>query len=135
MYMYISACAYLINRSPWFFGNNETDIFWTVGLLDTPKVESVTCEVLISGPISQELQCKILQWNFISKYVLDSTIASNYTTELTQTWQNWFWCIFRLTNIIDVTGASSYHGFLPVLVRSCIQHMTGEWNIPIEMIK
>ncbi|XP_076109103.1 E3 ubiquitin-protein ligase HUWE1-like isoform X2 [Mytilus galloprovincialis] len=30
----------------------------------------------------------------------------------------------KLTNIIDVTGASSYHGFLPVLVRSCIQHMT-----------
>ena len=25
--------------------------------------------------------------------------------------------------IIDVTGASSYHGFLPVLVRSCIQSL------------
>ncbi|XP_021341229.1 E3 ubiquitin-protein ligase HUWE1-like isoform X3 [Mizuhopecten yessoensis] len=30
----------------------------------------------------------------------------------------------KLNNIIDATGASSYHGFLPVLVRSCIQHMT-----------
>ena len=30
----------------------------------------------------------------------------------------------RLNNIIDATGASSYHGFLPVLVRKCIQHMT-----------
>ena len=27
----------------------------------------------------------------------------------------------RLNVIIDVTGAASYHGFLPVLVRSCIQ--------------
>ena len=33
---------------------------------------------------------------------------------------------FRINNIIDATGASSYHGFLPVLVRSCIQHMTGK---------
>ncbi|KAL5013532.1 hypothetical protein ScPMuIL_007802 [Solemya velum] len=30
----------------------------------------------------------------------------------------------KLTNIIDATGAASYHGFLPVLVRSCIHHMT-----------
>ncbi|XP_055882443.1 E3 ubiquitin-protein ligase HUWE1-like isoform X4 [Biomphalaria glabrata] len=29
----------------------------------------------------------------------------------------------RLNSIIDATGASSYHGFLPVLVRTCIQHM------------
>ncbi|KAK3600176.1 hypothetical protein CHS0354_039470 [Potamilus streckersoni] len=29
----------------------------------------------------------------------------------------------KLTNIIDATGAASYHGFLPVLVRTCIQHM------------
>ena len=27
----------------------------------------------------------------------------------------------KMTLIIDATGASSYHGFLPVLVRSCIQ--------------
>lgn len=27
----------------------------------------------------------------------------------------------KLTTIIDVTGANSYHGFLPSLVRSCIQ--------------
>jgi E3 ubiquitin-protein ligase HUWE1 len=27
----------------------------------------------------------------------------------------------KLINIIDVTGAASYHGFLPTLVRSCIQ--------------
>ncbi|XP_078678082.1 E3 ubiquitin-protein ligase HUWE1-like isoform X6 [Branchiostoma floridae x Branchiostoma belcheri] len=30
----------------------------------------------------------------------------------------------RLGNIIDATGAASYHGFLPVLVRSCIHAMT-----------
>ncbi|KAL3853804.1 hypothetical protein ACJMK2_017313, partial [Sinanodonta woodiana] len=29
----------------------------------------------------------------------------------------------KLNNIIDATGAASYHGFLPVLVRTCIQHM------------
>lgn len=29
-----------------------------------------------------------------------------------------------MTNIIEATGASSYHGFLPVLVRNCIQNMT-----------
>ncbi|XP_023930490.1 E3 ubiquitin-protein ligase HUWE1 [Lingula anatina] len=29
----------------------------------------------------------------------------------------------KLNAIIDVTGASSYHGFLPALVRNCIQHM------------
>ena len=33
----------------------------------------------------------------------------------------------RLVNIIDSTGAASYHGFLPVLVRTCIQHMIGMW--------
>ncbi|XP_046484252.1 E3 ubiquitin-protein ligase HUWE1 isoform X1 [Neodiprion pinetum] len=30
----------------------------------------------------------------------------------------------RLNMIIDVTGASSYHGFLPVLVRTCISTLT-----------
>ncbi|QQP39181.1 E3 ubiquitin protein ligase URE-B1 variant, partial [Caligus rogercresseyi] len=30
----------------------------------------------------------------------------------------------KLNTIIDVTGASSYHGFLPVLVRSCIASLT-----------
>lgn len=30
----------------------------------------------------------------------------------------------RLLMIIDVTGASSYHGFLPTLVRTCIQYLT-----------
>ncbi|XP_066587993.1 E3 ubiquitin-protein ligase HUWE1 isoform X2 [Prorops nasuta] len=30
----------------------------------------------------------------------------------------------RLNMIIDVTGASSYHGFLPVLVRTCISALT-----------
>ncbi|KAG4070284.1 hypothetical protein HA402_009847 [Bradysia odoriphaga] len=30
----------------------------------------------------------------------------------------------RLNMIIDVTGASSYHGFLPTLVRTCIQYLT-----------
>ncbi|XP_014678654.1 PREDICTED: E3 ubiquitin-protein ligase HUWE1-like, partial [Priapulus caudatus] len=30
----------------------------------------------------------------------------------------------KLNTIIDATGASSYHGFLPTLVRSCIHHMT-----------
>ena len=32
--------------------------------------------------------------------------------------------IFKLNTIIDVTGASSYHGFLPVLVRNCIASLT-----------
>ena len=36
----------------------------------------------------------------------------------------------RLVNIIDSTGAASYHGFLPVLVRTCIQHMIGTWHGP-----
>lgn len=30
----------------------------------------------------------------------------------------------RLNMIIDVTGAGSYHGFLPTLVRTCIQYLT-----------
>ena len=30
----------------------------------------------------------------------------------------------KLTTIIDVTGASSYHGFLPALVRNCIATLT-----------
>ncbi|XP_076049070.1 HECT, UBA and WWE domain containing E3 ubiquitin protein ligase 1 isoform X2 [Oratosquilla oratoria] len=30
----------------------------------------------------------------------------------------------KLSTIMDVTGASSYHGFLPVLVRSCIATLT-----------
>ncbi|XP_058791372.1 E3 ubiquitin-protein ligase HUWE1 isoform X2 [Phymastichus coffea] len=30
----------------------------------------------------------------------------------------------RLNTIIDVTGASSYHGFLPVLIRTCITTLT-----------
>lgn len=32
----------------------------------------------------------------------------------------------KLSNIIDCTGTASYHGFLPVLVRNCIQAMIGE---------
>jgi hypothetical protein len=32
---------------------------------------------------------------------------------------------FRLNSIIEATGANSYHGFLPTLVRNCIQAMTG----------
>jgi hypothetical protein len=30
----------------------------------------------------------------------------------------------KLSNIIDATGVSLYHGFLPVMMRTCIQHMT-----------
>ncbi|XP_076261399.1 HECT, UBA and WWE domain containing E3 ubiquitin protein ligase 1 isoform X2 [Rhynchophorus ferrugineus] len=32
----------------------------------------------------------------------------------------------RLSNIIDVTGAGQYHGFLPVLVRNCISSLTSQ---------
>ncbi|CAH1120985.1 unnamed protein product [Ceutorhynchus assimilis] len=32
----------------------------------------------------------------------------------------------RLNSIIDVTGASQYHGFLPVLVRNCIVSLTND---------
>ena len=32
----------------------------------------------------------------------------------------------KLSNIIDCTGTASYHGFLPVLVRNCIQAMIGK---------
>lgn len=35
-----------------------------------------------------------------------------------------FFTVHRLNTIIDVTGASSYHGFLPVMVRSCISTLT-----------
>ena len=31
----------------------------------------------------------------------------------------------KLNMIIDVTGAASYHGFLPVMVRNCIASLTG----------
>ena len=31
----------------------------------------------------------------------------------------------KLNTIIDVTGAASYHGFLPVMVRNCITSLTG----------
>ncbi|KAL7044451.1 hypothetical protein ACKWTF_001914 [Chironomus riparius] len=34
----------------------------------------------------------------------------------------------RLNTIIEVTGASSYHGFLPTLVRNCIVNLTGSNN-------
>ncbi|KAJ1530610.1 hypothetical protein ONE63_005490 [Megalurothrips usitatus] len=34
----------------------------------------------------------------------------------------------RLNMIIDVTGAASYHGFLPVLVRTCIASLTAPAN-------
>ena len=34
----------------------------------------------------------------------------------------------KLNTIIDVTGASSYHGFLPVLVRNCITTLTAAAN-------
>ena len=38
--------------------------------------------------------------------------------------------------IIDATGASSYHGFLPVVMRDCIQHMIGAFMlITVETIK
>ena len=31
----------------------------------------------------------------------------------------------KLNTIIDVTGAASYHGFLPVMVRNCIAPLMG----------
>lgn len=34
----------------------------------------------------------------------------------------------RLHNIIDVTGANQYHGFLPVMVRTCIAMLTNQDN-------
>lgn len=38
----------------------------------------------------------------------------------------------RLNNIIDVTGASQYHGFLPVLVRNCIASLTSQTSTPAD---
>lgn len=32
----------------------------------------------------------------------------------------------RLQEIIEATQANSYHGFLPVLVRQCIDKLTGK---------
>jgi len=36
----------------------------------------------------------------------------------------------KLNTIIDVTGAASYHGFLPVMVRNCISSLTGGSTTP-----
>eukprot|EP00092_Neocalanus_flemingeri_P041280 GFUD01044951.1.p1 GENE.GFUD01044951.1~~GFUD01044951.1.p1 ORF type:complete len:4316 (+),score=1501.53 GFUD01044951.1:136-13083(+) len=36
----------------------------------------------------------------------------------------------KLNTIIDVTGAASYHGFLPVMVRNCISSLTGGVTTP-----
>ena len=36
----------------------------------------------------------------------------------------------KLNTIIDVTGAASYHGFLPVMVRNCISSLTGGSSQP-----
>ena len=36
----------------------------------------------------------------------------------------------KLNTIIDVTGAASYHGFLPVMVRNCISSLTGGSGTP-----
>lgn len=38
----------------------------------------------------------------------------------------------RLNMIIDVTGASQYHGFLPQLVRSCICSLTSDGDTAVE---
>ena len=35
----------------------------------------------------------------------------------------------KLSAIIEATGASTYHGFLPSLVRECITSLTGAYNI------
>ena len=35
----------------------------------------------------------------------------------------------RLGAIIEATGASTYHGFLPSLVRECITSLTGTLNV------
>jgi E3 ubiquitin-protein ligase HUWE1 len=34
----------------------------------------------------------------------------------------------KLNTIIDVTGAASFHGFLPVMVRNCITSLTSPNN-------
>lgn len=39
----------------------------------------------------------------------------------------------KLSTIIDATGAASYHGFLPVLVRSCIQSLTESDSEPFPL--
>ena len=39
----------------------------------------------------------------------------------------------KLNTIIDVTGAALYHGFLPVLVRSCIGSLTGQQSTEQQM--
>ncbi|XP_064483541.1 E3 ubiquitin-protein ligase HUWE1-like isoform X1 [Ornithodoros turicata] len=39
----------------------------------------------------------------------------------------------KLGAIIDATGAASYHGFLPVLVRSCIQSLTEPGSDPFHL--
>jgi E3 ubiquitin-protein ligase HUWE1 len=41
----------------------------------------------------------------------------------------------RLSIIIDVTGASSYHGFLPSLVRSCINNLISEQDTSASLQK
>ena len=38
---------------------------------------------------------------------------------------NYQFVFVRLNSIIEATGANSYHGFLPTIVRNCIQAMTG----------
>ena len=36
----------------------------------------------------------------------------------------------RVSTVVDATGVAQYHGFLPVLVRKCIQKMTEKKSDP-----
>lgn len=51
--------------------------------------------------------------NYLENFVIDFMIFNSSKSES------------RLNTIIEVTGASSYHGFLPSLVRNCIANLTG----------
>ena len=44
-----------------------------------------------------------------------------------------FDCPPRLSSIIDATGSSEYHGFLPTLIRNCIQGMISRVSKPLSL--
>ena len=72
--------------------------------------------VLYSGFVEEIVDLLKLNNDDVSKLIEIKAAALRTLTSIVH-----FDCPPRLSSIIDATGSSEYHGFLPNLIRNCIQ--------------
>lgn len=98
------------------------------------RLQAMSIIIYCAPATNQEVGTQLLYNGFIEELVDILQLEGNYYIDIKSAALRTLTSIVhldrnsRLTTIIDATETSSYHGFLPVLVRNCIQSLINDDN-------